>query len=299
MKFYKTFTLALFIFSMPFTEVFANDSFAIIGDAGVWNRSAQKVRNSILKSSIRSLVIPGDNLYDESENYASVWKHWSGKGFKFDVVAIGNHNNGYQNEMNYFAMPSENYSKKVGSTRFIVLNSDNQNNLSSVKGWLDKTLKEVSEKTIFIVMHHPPVDITRRHVWTDKEQFHRVIFPIIQKYRHKLTALIVGHDHIASLHTIDGLPMIVSGAVFQPIPTVPFNYVSQERGLFVQTRWLFQKAAYWVRLDVDPANGNVWVNYVNVDDDRVDCSALISGKRLLLKTNCYKTTAAGTKISLE
>jgi len=72
-------------------------AFAVIGDAGRTNSNSVSVRNSIARSGIQDLILPGDKLY--SSPYENVWRPWS--SFK-SVVAIGNPNDGYQNEINFF-----------------------------------------------------------------------------------------------------------------------------------------------------------------------------------------------------
>ena len=65
----------------------------------------------------------------------------------YDVVAIGNHNGGYKQEMQYFQMPAEQYSTVIDQARFIVLNSDNDSSGPAQAQWLDR---EPAMKLLFL-----------------------------------------------------------------------------------------------------------------------------------------------------
>ncbi len=113
-------------------NVFASP-LAIMGDAGEAGADLNALKRSVMREGISSIIMPGDNLY--SGTYASVWNDWKKSGLNFDIVAIGNHNDGYENEIAYFNMPAEYYSVKKDGARFIVLNSDNEENVAEQFAW--------------------------------------------------------------------------------------------------------------------------------------------------------------------
>ena len=201
--------LAIALTTLP--TVASEQTFGIIGDAGRATANAKSVRESLARAGVLELILPGDNLY--SGTYQSVWQSWRNLNFQFPVVAIGNHNDGYPSEMSYFGMPAEYYSKVIDGVHFLVLNSDNNQSGRTQAAWLDGQLENATENLIFLVYHHPSYKISSVHTWTEKKEFQLAIRPIIWKHRHKLTALIVGHDHLASVLHFNDLPVILSGAV--------------------------------------------------------------------------------------
>ncbi len=256
-------------------------SFAIIGDAGLWNSHTRGVRDSISKNGITDLILPGDNLYIGT--YELAWRPWT--EFRFPVVAIGNHHGGYDAEVKYFKMPGEYYVQDIGTDlRFLVLNSDNTSTASEQATWLDINLENSQAKFNFLVFHHPPFSITKNHKWKEREKFHKNVLPIILKHKHKIDALIVGHDHIASLLTLDELPMIVSGATHEFLNASPVNHV--DRDVHVQTRWLFQPAAFWVRMDIDTEADDIQLNFVHAKTNQSQCSVGIKERKLQFSRNC-------------
>src|SRR4051794_15662267 len=105
---------ALFsVASVALGSVASADTFAVIGDAGKINSNADSVRESIQRQKVHRLILPGDNLYHKT--YTKVWQAWRDLSMTFDVVAIGNHNDGYAEEVRYFDMPGEYYSKVIDS----------------------------------------------------------------------------------------------------------------------------------------------------------------------------------------
>lgn len=261
-------------------------TYGIISDAGVWNENSRKVHASMLKSGVFPLIMAGDNLYDTRLRYGDVWDHWKKSGFEFLITALGNHHRSYGEEMEYFGMPSEYFSKVDGSSRFIVLNSDNMRNVDAQIDWFKHELAQAQEQFVFVVFHHSPYTITLFHHWREKEKFQRAVRPLLQQYSGKITALIVGHDHIATLLELGdhGLPMVVSGSVFDERKTIPLNY--RDDGVRVKTRWLFPGGFYWTRMDVNTEESTVWLNFVRSEPDQVSCSARIYPRPMLLRPNC-------------
>jgi 3',5'-cyclic AMP phosphodiesterase CpdA len=266
-----------------FAEV---QTYAVIGDAGHWNKNAQAVRDSILKSQVSHLILPGDNLYDITKSYDWVWSNWSSAGLQFDVVALGNHFKSYAEEMAYFQMPSENYEKIFDNVRFLVLNSNNVKTAEAQVLWLKEKLAEPAPLFTLLVFHHPPATISRYHSWQEKEKFQTLLRPLLLKHADIIDAAIVGHDHQAQLFTFGPLPVIVSGAVWEGRNTVPTN-TTMEGKIAIQTHWINKEGYYWVRLDLNDQDQTLWVNFVRGDKDEVSCSILLKkGKAPQRRANC-------------
>lgn len=262
-------------------------TYAVIGDAGLWNDNTHRVRDSILNSRIQSLVLPGDNLYDPKKTYDETWRPWRLAGFRFDVVAVGNHLRSYDEEVRYFEMPGEYYTRSRNGVLWIVLNSDNEATAVLQEQWLSAVLSRAKEKTIFLTFHHPTYTVTPFHPWTEKRRFQEGLRRVLWQYRNRVTALVVGHDHVASLLKLNEIPMIVSGAAMEQRDAAPVNYA--EAGTLVQTQWLYPGRPHWTRLDVDSLSGETWVNFVDVDLNFVDCSVRVSPRPFLFRDNCAKS----------
>ena len=263
----------------------SSTEFAVIGDAGKTTNNSKKVRDSIIRQNVFQLILPGDNLY--SSTYQSVWQPWTSAGMTYEIVAIGNHNGGYSNEIAFFQMPSEYYTEVIEGARFIVLNSDNNGTGSQQAAWLDKQLSQANESIIFLVYHHPTYTISRFHTWQEKAQFQKSIRPIIWKYRSKLTALLVGHDHLASILHFNDLPVILSGAVQEVRKDGPVNNVQD--GVKVQTAWYFDSTPHWAKLSWDLSTGAAQVQYTRATDDVVTCTAFLgTGQKAQLQADCAK-----------
>ncbi|MBU6375760.1 MAG: metallophosphoesterase, partial [Bdellovibrionales bacterium] len=247
--------------------------------------------DSIRTAGIFQVIMAGDNIYDTSQSYGQVWGPWLDTGFQFPVVAIGNHTRGYSEEVTFFRTPGEFYSWTSAGARFLVLNSDREDSADSQARWLSEQLKSAQEKIIFLVYHHPPVTLTARHSWTEKRRFHEATLPVILANRKKISAILVGHDHITSLTEFGEIPVVVSGAVHESIPTSPVN--SLQRGYPVSTRWLFRDGFYWTRMDVDGSTGSVGLSFVRSNPDEVSCTARIQPRPMVLSENCYQSGLTG------
>jgi hypothetical protein len=277
---FATFVLSL----LGAPRVHAAESFAVVGDAGNWDGNSKEVRDSIVRSGLKRLVIPGDNLYNLASTYAAEWAPWSTQGLTFDVVAIGNHHAGYPREVAFFKMPGEFYSKSFGSeARFIVLNSDHVATAARQSSWLREQLESATESNVFVVFHHPSLTLTSFHKWKERREFQESVRPLLFEYRSKITAVLNGHDHIASLIEFNDLPVVVSGAVQDIRPSTAIDNV--QAGISVKTRWLFDLTPHWVRLDAE--SGSATVRFVRASDDRVMCSVTLArGKRAVLGSDC-------------
>ena len=260
-------------------------TYGLLGDSGWPSRDTVNVRRSLLRSRVQRLIMPGDNLYFPLvTTYESAWGPWRDQGFEFPIVALGNHFLSYEAEMTYFGMPAEYYSHVEGSSLFIVLNSDNETTIEQQARFLRAELDASLSQFVFIVYHHPPVTISRRHDWREKEEFHNVIRPIIERYRDKVTAIIVGHDHVAGVYELNGIPMIVSGGAVEALPTGTARL--RQGSVKVETRWVYQGKPTWTRMDVVPDQNEVWINFLEIGRERVTCSALITTRPVRLRSNC-------------
>lgn len=257
----------------------APQDFAILGDAGVWNDNAKSIQASILRTNVRQLVLPGDNLYNVKKSYAQIWDRWKEKGFQFPVVAIGNHGKGYVAEKNYFAVKDENYLYRAGpATIFLVVNSDNQYWEKSQVKWLDQELTKSNDKFIFIVYHHPSFDVvTQGHRWTDRKEFQTLIRPVLTKHRAKITAILNGHDHVAALLHVGDLPIVISGATQNPTKRGAIN--NSQFGSPVKTDFFGEPVPHWVRLSVDEDKNLAELTFIRAAGDaQVFKSCLRTGK---------------------
>ena len=256
-------------------------TYGVVGDVGFVGREAEDLRRSLQRSKVRSMILPGDNLYDtEAETYASVWSPWRKLGFEFPIVAIGNHHSSYEEEVAYFGIPGEVYAKREGESLFVVLNSDHDETGPTQAAWLRAQLEAANSRFLFVVFHHPPVSIL--HGWQERARFQLSIRPVLQEFRDKITALLVGHDHLAGLFEIDGLPMVLSGAGIEAFDSRRVE--EHQDGRKVVTRWTYNASRTWARLDI--GEKEVWVNFVDIPRDKVSCSALISARPIQLRANC-------------
>jgi predicted phosphodiesterase len=277
------YTFCLFYFSTH--NLALSQSFGVIGDAGYWNSYSKQVRDSIQKSGVNKLILPGDNLYDTSLNYEDVWSPWTDVDLRFSVVSLGNHYKDIATELAFFNMPGKFYIKDFTDVRFIVLDSETEDVLDQQKSFLIDSLVNSNKKFNIIVFHHPMATISYRHGWRERENFHLALRPILNKYSNKINLIINGHDHIASLFTYNEIPVIVSGAVFESRPAPPFNYV-QDGGALVQTKWVNKEGHYWVRLDFESDQELIKVQFIRTDIAEISCSLVIKKKNIYRHRSC-------------
>lgn len=278
--------LVFFIWAIGFSLAHATTyTFGVLGDAGVWNSTTRNVRASLIHSKVSELILPGDNIYETSLTYHQIWNHWAHAGFHFPLVAIGNHHRSYHEEMEYFKMPSEFYAKVIGPARFIVLNSDNVQTSQEQANFLEAQLQEAQELFVFIVFHHPPFSL--RHSWEERKSFHLATRPVLNKFTKKITSILVGHDHIASLVEFNSIPVIVSGAVWESFKIPGINY--EQGDIRAKTLWTSKGQFFWTRLDINAERKEVWINFVEVlgQKSKVRCSTKIFPRPILVKDNCH------------
>jgi hypothetical protein len=265
-------------------------AYALLGDAGHWNSLSASVEKSARDAGVREGILIGDNLYDG--NYDRQWATWFRDGFTFPVVAIGNHNGGYPEEIAYFKMPGEAYSRFIApGVAAIVLNSDDVGTAGQQAQFLEKELREISAKSIFIVFHHPMLSLTAHHPWTERAAFHNAVRPVIYKYRSRISAVLNGHDHVAGAFSLGTLPVIVSGAVQEAFP---FTWVKNvQLGFPVKTEWAYRGVPSWGRLTVTANSDESTVDFIEAHGTRVACTVRIkTGQWLFLEDNCYHSPAS-------
>lgn len=276
-------TTLFFIFIFLGSLSFAGNM-AIMGDAGESGKELNALKNSLELRKITSLIMPGDNLY--AGTYSSVWDSWKKSGFKFDVVAIGNHNNGYDREVQYFGMPAEYFSTIQMGARFIVLNSDNKKNVQDQMTWLDRELTSATESLIFLVYHHPTFTVTDSHDWEERPEFQNKMRAILKKHGSKISALIMGHDHITTFLDFGSIPAIIAGSGREVRNASPVSY--EDSGFQIQTRYLAPRSQHWAILEIMDGAQQAKVHVVNVSTQAITCSALITGhgNSLTLDKSC-------------
>lgn len=255
---------------------------AIMGDSGKAGTNLDRLKASIAKEKIKSIIMPGDNLY--SGTYESVWDNWKKSGFKFDVVAIGNHNSGYSKEVKYFKMPGEFFSVVKEGARFIVLNSDNSATVKAQFTWLKKEIAAAKESLVFLVYHHPTFTISTSHYWIEKRAFQLQMREFLKQNHARVTALILGHDHMSEFMDFGPVPVIVagSGREVRNEGTVAFN----EDGFKIETKYLAPRTQHWGLLEIVPGAKEAVVHFVRVADQKRACSARFRNGDMLLEGEC-------------
>lgn len=255
---------------------------AVIGDAGKSGTSLEFLKRSIAKEEITSLIMPGDNLY--SGTYESVWDSWKEAGFQFDVVALGNHHGGYWNEVNYFGMPGEYFSTVKSGARFIVLNSDNTMSVDQQFAWLEKEMVRVQENLVFLVFHHPTFTVSPKHNWQERREFQLKMRQFLKSHGSKITALLIGHDHISTFIEFGSIPVVLAGSGREARPADPVFYT--EDGFQIRTRYLAPQSQHWAVLEVNEGTLDATVHFVRVSDQKKVCSAQLSQGKMQLQANC-------------
>jgi hypothetical protein len=251
--------------------------YAIVGDGGEWNQQTRLVRDSIRATGILDLVMPGDNLYD-GDSYDTPWAPWRSYGFRFPVVAIGNHHGGYAQEVAYFNLPGEYYSVQPETgVLFIVLNSNHQKITDEQTEFLERELGNTRATLVFVVFHHPPVTVSPAHDWEERRKFHVATTPVMLKYRDRITALLLGHEHLAAWYDIGGIQTIVSGATheFRAAPAID----EEQRGLHVRSRYTGQAAPHWVKLNTQVSRATATFEFIRADRRSVACRTRLASPR--------------------
>lgn len=263
-------------------------TYGVFSDKGQFgNEGSSGLIRSLNTSRIENIVMAGDNAdWWWTEDYAKVWKGF--ENFNFEVVAIGNHNKGYEKEIDFFKLQNEFYTIKKQGLQFIVLNSDNESNLREQGLFLYQTLREANEDDVVIlVYHHPFFTVGGSHNWHEKENFQNSILPIIENFKNKVSAIINGHVHTAAVWEANGIPIIFSSSPVQSY-NIKYRTYWDDRGFKVKAQHIASRSKYWLRLDIDTDSRNIWLNYVSIKENDVTCSILLNNKRIWVQENCSK-----------
>ncbi len=273
--------LALCTLTLGFA-INSNAAMAIMGDAGKSGTNLDRLKASVMKEKVTSIIMPGDNLY--SGSYQSVWDNWKTSGFKFDVVAIGNHNSGYSKEVNYFKTPGEYYSVVKEGARFIVLNSDNTANVAEQFNWLKKELANAKESLVFLVYHHPTFTVSRSHFWSEKRAFQLQMREFFKINHSRIAAVILGHDHLSEFMDFGPVPVIVagSGREVRNEGTVAYD----EDGFRIQSKYFAPQTQHWGLMEILPGAKEALVHFVRVSDQKRVCSARLRNGDMILEGEC-------------
>jgi predicted phosphodiesterase len=255
---------------------------AVVGDAGDATKVVDKLRESVKKEKAFTLVMPGDNLYRGS--YAGVWDVWKKDGFAFESIAIGNHNGGYSKEIKYFGIPGEYYSVVKNGARFIVLNSNNTNNVDAQFKWLETEIAKSNESFVFLVYHHPTYTVSQSHKWSEKKQFQLKMRDFLKNHRDKITALLLGHDHMSEFALFGELPAVIAGSGREVRKERAVSY--SENGLNIETKYLAPETQHWALLETDSSNGTATIHFIRVKDQTRVCTAIFKDGKMTLRNNC-------------
>lgn len=257
---------------------------ALAGDAGLSGADMDELKDSIYANGYREVVLPGDNLY--AGRYDWTWDGWKRAGLKFPVVAIGNHHGGYENEIRYFAMPGEYYAKVINGARFLVLNSDNEITVGEQCTWLRDELQKADEKLIFLIYHHPSFDLGGGHSWRSKEAFQKCIRPLLLAYKSKISAILLGHEHISSLVNFGGVPAVVAGSGREVDKAKKVSY--GEDGVKIQTAYLAPREKHWVSLDYLEGDNKASIIFRRVQDHAIVCRAEVQAEHIEMDSSCNR-----------
>jgi hypothetical protein len=137
--------------------------------------------------------------------------------------------------------------------------------------WLEEQLKNSTAQQIYLVYHHPSLTIGE-HKWTEKKDFQIKMRALLKAYRNKITAVIVGHDHLANLIYFDSLPVIVSGSTQSPDRLPAINNVQE--GIQVKTEIHLSGIPYWVQQVTNGGNTSEFI-FIRAKDNKVMCKAVI------------------------
>ncbi|MBF0361866.1 MAG: metallophosphoesterase [Oligoflexia bacterium] len=301
-------TLLIFFASLAtadnaFSKVY---TFGIIGDVGQYATDLTFLQSSLHESDIKNLIMVGDNapnIATSSATYPAIWNSWIDE-FNFMAVAVGNHNQGYKREMDYFKMPGDFYSiVPENDLLIIVLNSDEENKtrIEEQMKFIQDQLESANQKMILIAFHHPPADVGPKHTWKEKKSFFLKLVPILKKFKTKIDAILVGHEHVATFVDFDGIPLFVSPSVVGPREGKYYDKYYRELETKATNKWVYTGKINrdWLKLEVNTDDDSMLFSYINIDKkNRSDCSIVITSnvnaqsdnKRYLLQDNCQKNS---------
>ncbi|MBF0362535.1 MAG: metallophosphoesterase [Oligoflexia bacterium] len=303
------FLLSFLFFSFVNTNsVFAKVySFGITSDGGQYTSNLTFLKKSFLELNTKDLILVGDSAPRDNESTRATLEEIWGQfmnDFNFTAAVVGNHNKGYQREMDFFKMPGDYYSvRPINDLLVIGLNSDERNNqrVTEEINFLQNQLANASEKMIIIIFHNPPANVAPNHNWTEKKEFVTKVVALLKRYKGKISAVIAGHVHIATFVDIDGIPLFISPSPVQPRDARYFDSYDNQLKMQVTNKWVYknQRNRYWLKLDVNTDDNSMKFDYINIDNrNNADCTILISsdansriaGKSYSLQNNCSKSS---------
>ena len=289
MRIVQIFSL-LSIISFTFNSVFADQrSFAVFSDVGQFgtNYKLDELKDSLYHFEENRIVMSGDLVYERGESHWEVWGDWM-EDFNFYAVAIGNHNQGYDKLSEVFGLPGEYYAINGEFYKFIVLNSDNEENAVVQANFLEEELENSEKLFNIVVYHHPFATISDYHEWEERWDFHQATVPIILKHRNKISAMIFGHDHVASVLEIGTIPVFISAAGVDNRRARYYDYYDEERDIQVKTHWNYRDGRYWLRMNLDSESREMNFDYIKIKDNSIDCSVKVdSNNSVKIQDNCW------------
>jgi hypothetical protein len=243
---------------------------AVLGDAGVAKPVTATLQAQLKGFGVQRVALLGDQLYDPKSSYQEVWGSWLRDGFAFPWVAIGNHRKSVAEEVRFFGIPHDYYTGvDEAQARWIVLNSDDQELRPAEEQaqFLDRTLKAAAEPYVFVIFHHPPLTISARHQWKERERFHQAVRPILKSHAERVSAIFVGHDHISGAYFFEGVPLFVVGATWETF--APISVDLQEEGVHLRSHWLYDGATpSYLMLNIDSRTGTWKATFMDLKRER-------------------------------
>lgn len=175
--------------------------FAAIGDMGTGGAPQYEVAQRMVGERqvfpFEFVIMLGDNLYggsssrDFEKKFEIPYKPLLDAGVQF-YASLGNHDNPNERLYKPFNMNGSNYyTFKKGNVEFFALDSNYMD--SRQLAWLDKSLRDASEKDWKICFfHHPLYSSGRTH--GSSVELRSLIEPLFVKYG--VDAVFSGHDHV-------------------------------------------------------------------------------------------------------
>ncbi len=193
---------------------------AVIGDGGTGGAPQYQVAATMAAAHsvfpFSFVLMVGDNLYgghgpaDYREKFEEPYRALLDRGVRF-YATLGNHDDPSQRFYRQFNMGGERYySFKEGTARFFALDSTYMSR--DHIAWLEKQLRESSERWKICFFHHPIYSSGKRH--GSDLSLRKVLEPLFMRYG--VNAVFSGHDHFYErIVPQNGIAYFVSGAAGQ------------------------------------------------------------------------------------
>lgn len=256
---------------------------ALFGDAGAIHPEVEATRDSIRKKNIKNVFLLGDNLYDSHLSYSDVWDSWKNTGLSFLGVTIGNHGLGTASELSYFNKQREFDSFEIDGVRWIILNSNNESNADEQLKWAQSIVSNSQGRPLFLALHHPFVSVTDHHHWEEKYEFQKKFRSFVKTNSEAISGIFSGHDHISAAFDVSGIPLIISGAIFERLK-VP-DHVPYDTDFSVKNIWRYRGQTSWVRWT--SIHNEVWIEFIDGHRDSIICSIKLFPKPIRVARNCH------------